>query len=580
LRFVEIHGLPVHPTQAMYMETSMKSHTLPTLMVTLGVATFASAQECRENICFVDRGASGEISLGPRFGSVSVIDYDRDGYVDLLVCDYTGYLVHLYRNIPDAMREGARTFEDVTTLIAPTFPNGVGATPPAALVADFDNDGWSDVYFLGLRNGDSQSGRLYRNDHGVFVDVTAHAGVAVTGDLPESASWVDFDLDGFVDLMVASRLGSVHPLRLLRNQRDGTFVDVSSILPSYEGWSRMYAHTWTDFDADGYPDMLGIPTTGPMLLHNIDDGNGGRRFVDAAPGSSFDLLGPAPMGISAGDYDNDGDFDFALSNGLIGVYYENTTGSFARRELCSSIFAWGVLWLDVNNDGLLDHYQAGSTGRSANFNKLFLNRGGGVFDDVSVVLNDLYVGSQCATQLDFNNDGRQDIVTVNPYSSFVSVSDNVSATGNHWINVRVRGDGVRVNGDAIGAIVRVTTGNLTQSRQITSGSSTISTEDLRAHFGVGVASSVDRIEVIWPRRGTLAARTQTFEGPFVADQFMTLHAPCVADFNRDGGVHSQDFFDFVAAFLNGDPLADIDTNDAINSQDFFEFLRVFFEGCA
>ena len=112
---------------------------------------------------------------------------------------------------------------------------------------------------------------------------------------------------------------------------------MSTLLPAFAGASRMYAHTWTDFDDDGFPDLFGIPTSGPMLLHNIDDGAGGRLFVEAAAASGFDLLGPAPMGISAADYDNDGDFDIGLSNGLIGVYYENVNGLMTRRPLAAAL---------------------------------------------------------------------------------------------------------------------------------------------------------------------------------------------------------------------------------------------------
>ncbi|MGE3106724.1 MAG: FG-GAP-like repeat-containing protein [Phycisphaerales bacterium] len=553
------------------------------LVAALAVSGVASAQSpvCIENICFVDHGASGQIDLGPRFGSLSVIDYDRDGYPDLVVRDSTTFLARLYHNIPDPLGLGARTFVDVTESSGLAEYAGVGVTPEGAHVADFDNDGWSDLYLSGLRGGDPTSGRLYRNVGGAFIDVTASAGVAAAGDEPESASWVDFDLDGNVDLMIASRTGSAHPLLLLRNRGDGTFEDASQILPAFAGWSRMYAHTWTDIDGDGYPDMLGIPTSGPLLLRNLSDGAGGRVFVEAALASGFDLLGPAPMGISAGDYDNDGDFDFGLSNGEVGVYYENDAGQFTRRPLLTSIFAWGILWVDVNNDGWVDHYQAGSAGRAQNHNILFINRGGGVFEDISPALNDLLVSSQHAVQVDYNNDGRMDLVTINPYNTptFVSVSENVSTTGNHWLKVHARGDGVRVNRDAIGAIVRVTAGGVTQSREIASGSSTNSNDDLRAHFGLGASSAVERIEIVWPRVGTIESRTDVYPGPYAGEQILELLPRCPADFNGSGDVTSQDFFDYLVAFLNGEPIADADRDGTVTSADFFVFLGEFFGGC-
>lgn len=545
------------------------------------ISSAAFGQQCVENICFIDRGATGEISLGPRFGSVACIDFDNDGYQDLIVRDRLEILVRLYHNQPDPVRVGERTFVDITESTVFAQFTGAAATPEGALVADFDNDGWSDVYLSGRRTSEAVSGRLYRNNGGVFVDVTATSGIEATGDDPESASWVDFDLDGYVDLFVASRAGGANPIRLMKNQGDGTFVDVSHVLPTFAGASRMYASTWTDIDGDGYPDMLGIPTTGPMLLHNVSDGAGGRMFVEAAASRGFDLLGPAPMGISTGDYDNDGDFDIGISNGATGVYYENQSGMLVRRALMESIWAWGVLWLDVNNDGLLDHYQSGSAGRSLNFNKLFINRGNGMFEDISAALNDLFVSSQHALQMDFNNDGRQDIITINPFNSptFVSVSENVSTTGNHWFRVQVKGDRERVNGDAIGAVVRVTAGGVQFSREVTSGSSTNSTDDLRAHFGVGAATVIDRIEVLWPRGGSIAARTEVYEGPMTVDQTVVIRPRCAADTNADGAVNSEDFFEFVLRFLNQDDRADADGNGVVDSADFFAFLGVFFVGC-
>jgi hypothetical protein len=565
------------------MRTNLRSCSLACFVIAASLGVPALGQTCIDDTCYVDRGASGDINLGPLDGGVCVIDYDNDGWPDLVVRALIGQLARLFHNVPDPVRDGERTFVDVTASTGLAAYTGVGATTPAALAADFDNDGWTDIYLLGRRNGDPVSGRLYRNTHdGGFVDVTQSAGVGALGDNQESASFADYDLDGRVDLMVVSRTGSAHLWLLYRNMGDGTFTDVTAaVLPQASSWARMYSHTWTDYDADGFPDVFMIPNSGPVVLHNVPDGAGGRRLEYATAEAGFTFLGPAPMGISAGDYDNDGDFDIGLSNGAIGAYYENIGGSMAQRLLVTSIWAWGTLWIDANNDGLLDLYQAGSVGSSANHNKLFLNRGAGVFEDISPALNDLYVGSQFAVQLDFNNDGRQDIVTMNPYNTplFVSVNENVSPAGRGWIKVRVRGDGVRANADAIGAVVRVRTGGVVQSREVTSGSSTCSTDDFRQNFGLGSAAAADEIEVIWPRAGTIGERTQVFAGPFPSGTIVELRAECRADFNGDRVVNSQDVFDFLAALFGGAATADVNGDGATNSQDFFDFLGAFFGGC-
>lgn len=557
----------------------------PYALCSLLCAVPVLGQTTIDSVRFVDRGASGEIVLGALAGAPSVIDFDNDGYPDLIHRHTLGRLAILFHNEPDPARPGARTFVDVTSGTPFAEYTGTAATPQGALVADYDNDGWSDVYLMGRRAGHEESGRLYRNDGGGgFIDVTALSGVEATGDDPESASWTDYDLDGRVDLFVVSRGSGLHRWRLLRNRADGTFEDVSlRVLPNASDWSRVYSHTWSDFDADGYADCYLLPSTGPVLLHNVADAGapGGRRLVQVAQARGFTYLGPAPMGIAAADYDNDGDFDIGLSNGDIGVYYQNQSGQMVRRLLMTSIFAWGTLWLDADNDGWLDHYQAGSAGRGPAHNKLFRNLGDGTFRDISPALNDAVVPSQYAVQLDYNNDGRQDIVTVNPSSSAinVSVNENLSTSGHAWVKVRARGDGVRVNADAIGAVIRVRAGGMVQSREVTSGSSTHSTDDLRQQFGLGDAPLVDSVEIVWPRTGSLAQRTQSFQGPFTPGQVLEFHPTCPGDVDSNQRVDSADLFEYLRLFFELDPAADFTNDGTVASDDLFGFLTAWFEGC-
>ena len=159
--------------------------------------------------------------------------------------------------------------------------------------------------------------------------------------------------------------------------------------------------------------------------------------------------------------------------------------------------------------------------------------GGARFVDTTPGLNGVSAPSKHSIQLDINNDGRQDLITCNPGvqagypSMFVSVYRNLSQTNNHWITLRLRGGG-RSNGDAVGAVARITAGGRTQVRELISGSSTTATEDLRLHFGLGSATEVQHIQVLWPRRGSLSSRLQTYGGPFKVDRILTLHEATVA----------------------------------------------------
>ncbi|MBI4716568.1 MAG: CRTAC1 family protein [Planctomycetes bacterium] len=496
------------------------------LLLTAGlVAVRAQAQVCVDGVCFVDRGLTGEIPLGALRGGIAVLDYDEDGYQDLVVGDLPGRTNRLFRNVPDSFRPGNRTFVDVTPGSGLDDAEGTSTFSFGIAVADYDNDGDSDIYMT------ASSGLLYRNEGGgQFTNVSLLA--RVRGFPALSASWNDFDLDGYVDLMLVASASSGPTL--LRNNGDGTFSDATSlvVLPEAVDLGTPYGHMWMDYNGDAYADCFVLNTIDrPLLLENQDDGQGGRRLVDVAPAANFTVLGPAPMGIAAGDYDDDGDFDLAISDALAGTYYENLGGAMEFVIPFGTGFSWGVMWLDFDNDADLDHYQCGRYSQPR-VDSLVRNRGGGVFDDISAALNGGSFGSQHSVQIDFNNDGRQDIITLNPGTAGqnVSVYENITSSNNHWIALRLRGDGTLVNRDAVGAVVRLTAGGRTQVRQVVSGSSTTSTEDLRLHFGLGAATVVDEIEVLWPYDAPRLARTHIYAGPLAADQIVTL-APAPQDCN-------------------------------------------------
>jgi len=484
------------------------------------VSVVAADPICIDGICFVDRGASGEVVLGYHSEGVAVLDYDNDGYPDLLV----GGPRQLFHNEPDPARPGQRTFVDTTVGSGLDDADATARQMFGIVAADYDNDGDSDLLMTGQDNTTTY-GLLYRNDGGGrFSNVSVAAGVRGSGNFANSVSWSDFDLDGWVDLMFTSADTSARHLTLLRNNADGAFTDVSDLTPEFASVGLAYSHTWMDYNADGYPDCIIPFTRRPVLLENVDDGQGGRRFIDVAPAVGFTHLGPAPMGISTGDYDGDGDFDFAVSDAADGTYYENLGGGAVVESFpFGTIFAWGITWADVDNDGDLDNYQAGSW-PAPNFDRLIRNLGNGQFDNISPALNALLLSSQQMVQIDVNNDGQQDLITLNPGTAgqTVSIYENISTTGNHWLTLRLRGDGRVINRDAIGAVVRVTAGGLTQIRQVTSGSSTTATEDLRLHFGLGATTQVDEIEVLWPAVGTLESRTDIYPGPFDVDRMLTL----------------------------------------------------------
>ncbi|MHC5022926.1 MAG: FG-GAP-like repeat-containing protein [Planctomycetota bacterium] len=546
-------------------------------------STESSGQVVIDGIQFADQGAAGVIDLGFHRGCLAAFDCNGDDFPDLVIGDGGGAPAHLYLNAPDPLLPGRRTFIDATVGSGLDDADGQSRSSRGVVAADVDNDGHVDVFMAGYSNGDGSHGLLYRgNGDGTFTNVSIASGVRRTnGCSADSASWTDYDLDGDLDLLVGCH-GAGVDFEFLMNQGDGTFTDASDLLPESSAASSVYSHTWFDVDGDGYEDGVTLARPGPtVLLRNVPDGAGGRGFINDASSFGFTNLGPAPMGIAVGDYDGDGDLDIAVSNGVEGSYYQFEAGQFTAVPLVESIWGWGVMWIDVENDGDLDLYMCGSFGQGANFNKLFRNNGPAGFDDISAALNGIFAESRYAVQVDFNNDGRQDIVTCNPGTPAASLSvlENLTETPHHWIKLRLRGDGAMVNRDAVGAVVRVHAAGIVRTRVLASGSSTTATEDTRPHIGLRDATVVDRIEIVWPRSGSIASRTQTFCGPFSVDQVITIDAGATVpgDLDGDGIV---DIADLLALLAGWGPCpspppgcaADADCNGEVDIVDLLTLL--------
>lgn len=572
------------PTSHPAKSHSCVPNTLSAALFVVGaaaIAGYAHAQVSIDHVSFIDRAAAGQITLGNLRGGLAVLDYDRDGWQDLFICDTAGATNRLFHNVPSATT--GRTFVDVTAGSGLNDADGVQRNGGAAIAGDIDNDGDLDLFVLGYTTTDASHGVLYRNNaNGTFTNISVVAGVRHTGAQPMSASFVDYDLDGKLDLFVGGIGSTPDALLLYHGNGDGTFTTMNTLLPPPLGSTTLYSHVWCDLDQDGDPDCILLSAGGQSarILRNDFDAPT-PSMVAIGPEVGYAALGPAPMGIAAGDYDNDGDFDLAITNAQIGTYFRNDGGLFTKITPISTIFGWGVLWIDADNDGWLDNYQCGSLGQGANFDRLWRNLGNGTFKDISGAMNSTFSVSQHAVQLDWNNDGRADVVSVNPVApgQYVAVYENVSDAPGHWIELDLRGDGRLVNRDAIGAIVRVTAGGITQSRQIVSGSSTTSTEDLRAHFGLGGSTSVDRIEIEWPARKDLSARTRVYEGPFAADQFTQIVFACPADVNHDGFVNGDDYDVFADAFDVAAGSADFNGDGFVNGDDYDAFAAAFDEGC-
>ena len=485
-------------------------------------------------------------------GGVALFDFDNDGLVDIFFVDSLtvdtaldpkAARSALYRNL------GNGKFEDVTDKAGVGHPGwGMGVC-----VADVDGDGWQDLYVTALGPN-----HLYRNNHdGTFKDITQSAGVA-GGGWSTGCGFADYDRDGDLDLFVSRYVkvdlenlpefgkGKTCEHRgikvqcgprglpgmgdlLYQNDGSGRFTEVGAAA----GVSDPRAYfglgvAWADFNDDGWPDLYVANDSTPSFLYlNQKNGTFKESAFPMGVAVSEDGAEQGGMGLAAGDYDNSGRFSLFKTN--FAEEYNNlyhnegdhfTDVSFRSQTAASSLpfVGWGTAFFDYDNDGLLDilavnghvypQMDQARLGASAGYRQrklLYHNRGDGRFEEVAAqfgpVLTDERVSRGLAVG-DLDNDGRLDVV-INDLDGRPQVLHNELAERGNWLLVKLRGKGK--NTDAIGAVVKVKAGKLSLMRLVQSGTSYLSQEDMRRHFGLGAETQADSVEVLWPD-GTTSRR--------------------------------------------------------------------------
>ena len=472
---------------------------------------------------------------------VAWIDYNQDGLMDLYLVQTAATDAYkpahplrsaLYRN------NGDGTFTDVTQKAG---VGGEGHYGQGVAVADFNNDGYPDLYVTGY-------GRaiLYRNDgDGTFTDVTAKAGVADEGQWSTSAGWFDFDKDGWLDLVVTNYIewtpktnlwcGEKKPgyrsycnpnnyrgqkTRLYHNNHDGTFTDVSAKsgigVPESKGMGLVLA----DFNGDGWPDVAIANDTWPnFFFENNKDGTFTDNSLISGLAASEDGRYEAGMGIDASDVDGDGLLDVYITHldfELNRLYHNNGDGTFNDITYSSGIGNKAILlsgvaakFIDYDNDGWPDIVQANgamvdnvtlyhSLVSYQESMLMFHNLGHGKFEKVSETLGEDFnrrvVGRGLATA-DFMNDGHVGFA-VNCRGDSPELFRNDTANGNHWLEVLLIG--TKSNRDGLGALLKLTSEGVVQVDQAKGGTSYMSASDPRIHFGLGKRAKIDSLVVTWP----------------------------------------------------------------------------------
>jgi enediyne biosynthesis protein E4 len=523
----------------------------PALNSEVGVSFVNIGRECGLNAKTIFGGEHKNKYLLETTGcGVAFYDYDNDGWLDIFLVNGTrleGFPAgteptsHLFRNNRDG------TFTDVTAK-AGVAHSGWGQ---GVCVGDYDNDGWDDLFVTYF----GKNVLYHNNGDGTFTDVSQKAGVAGKGTRWNTGcAFVDYDRDGRLDLFVANYIDldlATAPVPesgpclyksvmvacgppglqggkniLYHNNGDGTFTDVSeaSGILNANGTYGLGVLT-ADFDNDAWPDIyVANDSTASALYQNKKNGKFQDIAIEAGCALSPDGKPQAGMGVSAADYDLDGNLDIVKTNfaGDTPSLYHNQGGAtFEDATFTAGLGAhtqylgWGCGFFDLDNDGWADilicngHVypeveQLKTEAGYAQRKLLYQNLHNGHFADISFQAG-LGISepspSRGAAFGDFDNDGDIDVVvnTVNDYPQLLRCDSKLD---NNWIKIRTIG--TKSNRSGIGTrLVCVThlPGEAKPHRQIDevrSGGGYFSQNDLRVHFGLGKAEKVDLLEIRWP----------------------------------------------------------------------------------
>lgn len=508
-------------------------------------------------------------------------DFDSDGDQDLFVIGGSGGVDRLYIN------DGSGHFSEhgAGWGVARTH-QGTGAA-----AGDYDRDGHIDLYVtsLGLP-GVRQSGHnvLYRNNgDGTFSDVTSTAGVSI-GDAFQgdtfSPAFGDYDLDGDLDIAVAGWLGGS---RLFRNNGDGTFTNVTTTALNISmSANRGFSPRFVDMDGDRYPELLWVADfyTSHYFRNNADG-----TFTSMTPGNGTGLDSNG-MGNTFGDYDGDGRLDWyvssrinhAMSSGSGNMLYRATPTPHVFDEISLTTgtnfgyWGWGVISLDINQDGALDIYETNGFDGSfiADPAVLYVNDGSGNFDDMAP-----FCGMDDPTQgrgllnADFDNDGDQDIVMFNSRQPMIYYRNDISGSDANAITLMLDTSAMSdLAPNGFGTHVRMVSANHDQVRYLDGGSNYLSQSELSVHVGLGSDSSAD-ITITWAN-GQVASLVGVQPGRH------TIRAlGCPADLSGDGVLNFFDVSAFLTLYLQQHPQADLSGDGLFNFFDVSAFLLQYQSGC-
>jgi len=417
---------------------------------------------------------------------VAVGDYNNDGFPDLLITCVGQN--RLFRNT------GKGTFVEATRSSGLL---GRQAFSTSALWFDYNRDGWLDLFVCNYVK--------WSPEHDVFCSSDGKRKSYCTPEAYHGETcW------------------------LFRNRGDGTFEDVTATSGIFDATSKSLGVAMLDYDYDGWPDLLVANDTQPNKLYrNLRNGTFKDVALEAGVAFSAEGKARAGMGVDVGDVQNNGGQNIAVTNfdnEMIGLYRAMSPGVYndialqtGIGEVSRATLGFGCAFADMNLDGALDllvvNGHIDETVRNIRYGvgyaqppHLFLNDGSGRFHDVAATVGTEFASPKVGRGLayaDFDRDGDLDVlITTNNGPAFLYRNDQLSGTR----SIRLYLVGTKSNRDAIGARVRLTASGVTQSRMVKSGSSYLSQSEFALTFGLGKQDKAERLVIDWPN-----GRTEEFK---------------------------------------------------------------------
>jgi ASPIC and UnbV/FG-GAP-like repeat/Secretion system C-terminal sorting domain len=429
-------------------------------------------------------------------GGVSFFDFDRDGLDDITLATESGRQLAFYLNKGDH-------FELIDALV-----DNVEAAKQILWV-DYDNDGDSDLYVAAFEGHN----RMYENNGNLeFTEITEACGFPIDRHRGYGACWGDYNRDGWLDLYFNSRKipdteDQINTNRLFKNNADRTFTEVTDFANAAAANKTPFCSSFIDYNNDKWPDLYTAQDKqmGNTLLRNQKDGT----FLDvsSATNTGFEMNA---MCVAPADINHDGWTDIyvantpegnicLLNNGPVGIEGEVTFEEVS--ELLGITFngiGWGSHFFDADNDGDLDLYVSGAITGTTSVSSLFYENVGGLkFEALDPINMKGDTAASFSNAIgDLNSDGLTDIVVQNNVPFKFDVWKNQTNNENNWVKIKL--EGVLSNRDGIGARIESYSLDLYNSSYATCGIGFLGQNSSLIHFGLGSQSVVDSLIVTWP----------------------------------------------------------------------------------